>query len=633
MLVFTAVTLLSTPLVRIVNAGTVNISSEYVVFAWNDLGMHCLNPSYDKAVILPPYNDLFAQVVRRGATPQVVTSGITVEYRVINNTYSSGKKDFGQFWQYSQKLFGGTPPVDKGLNLVDPDVHNGLSGKMLAKGDHFVADGIPVVPIDDAGVWNPYQVAEITVKDSTGKVIAQTRTTIPTSDEINCAKCHGTDPFTDILRKHDQMHGTTLEADAPVLCSGCHASPVLKTVAQGGAKGYLSAAIHGSHANRGATCYDCHPGTKTKCSRSNAHTNDAGNCEKCHGGMATVASSITSGGRVPWVDEPKCSTCHTGVAQVDSGNVLFRNAQGHGGMFCSACHGSPHAMVPAREASDNYQAMQYQGAAKTIGSCGACHSDSRGEGLGEFLGEHGGSNPQRQSACNVCHTSVSTTSTSMWPHNYQWGSTAGGGGTGSTVSAVSISASSSSVTAGSPVTFSAAASGGSGSYQYSFRLSGPGTSGQVVKQAYSSSNQWAWTPSAADVGANTVTVWARNAGSTDTYQATNSMQVTVTAAQTVQPVKMVSLTSTPSSPVRVGTTVTWKGAASGGTGRYEFRFLVYNGSWKTVRDWASSSTYYWTPTRSGNYQIMCQVRAAGSEGSYADSIKSPVYSVTRSTSR
>ena len=26
----------------------------YVVFAWNDLGMHCLNPSYDKAVILPP---------------------------------------------------------------------------------------------------------------------------------------------------------------------------------------------------------------------------------------------------------------------------------------------------------------------------------------------------------------------------------------------------------------------------------------------------------------------------------------------------------------------------------------------------------------------------------------------------
>ena len=29
-------------------------SSDYVVFASNTLGMHCLNPTYDQAVILPP---------------------------------------------------------------------------------------------------------------------------------------------------------------------------------------------------------------------------------------------------------------------------------------------------------------------------------------------------------------------------------------------------------------------------------------------------------------------------------------------------------------------------------------------------------------------------------------------------
>lgn len=525
----------------VANAGQVSMSSAYVVFAWNDLGMHCLNPSYDKAVILPPYNNLYVQVVKRGATPQKVTSGITVEYRVLNNTYSYGKKEFGQFWLYSQKLFGGTPPMDKGLNLVDPDVHNGLSGQMLAKGDHFVADGIPVTPIDDAGIWNPYQIAEITVKDLSGEVLATTRTTIPTSDEINCARCHGADAFGDILKKHDAMHGTTLVKDAPVLCSGCHADPVLGTGNSNGATSYLSAAMHGSHATRGAACYDCHPGNRTKCSRSNAHTNDAGNCEKCHGTMADVAGSITTGGRVPWVDEPKCATCHTGVAQVDTGNVLYRNAQGHGGMYCSACHGSPHAMVPAREASDNYQAMQYQGAAKTIGSCGACHSNPRGEGLGEFLEEHGGSSPSRQSACNICHTSVSMTDTSKWPHNYQWGATATGGGTGDDdgggtgggqvypVSSASLSASSSSVNAGSTVTFTASASGGSGSYEYSFRLKGPGTDGTVTKQGYSTASKWNWTPTRADAGTNTVTVWARNTGSNATYEAYATYTVTVKA--------------------------------------------------------------------------------------------------------
>lgn len=31
-------------------------SSNYILVAWNDLGMHCLNPTYDTAVILPPYN-------------------------------------------------------------------------------------------------------------------------------------------------------------------------------------------------------------------------------------------------------------------------------------------------------------------------------------------------------------------------------------------------------------------------------------------------------------------------------------------------------------------------------------------------------------------------------------------------
>jgi hypothetical protein len=132
-----------------------------------------------------------------------------------------------------------------------------------------------------------------------------------------------------------------------------------------------------------------------------------------------MASSITNGTKIPWVNEPKCSNCHTGVADVDTGATLYRNAKGHGGMYCAGCHGSPHAMVPTSKASDNYQALQYQNKAKSIGSCGACHEEgSKGEGLGEFLEEHGGGG--RSSACNVCHTVITTTNTANWPHRYQW---------------------------------------------------------------------------------------------------------------------------------------------------------------------------------------------------------------------
>jgi hypothetical protein len=393
-------------------------NSEYSVFAWNDLGMHCLNPSYDKLVILPPYNNVMVQVVKRGNPPEVVTSGLTVTYKLTNNTSSYNKRSYGGFWDNANKLFGATLANDIGLK------GKGLSGDMDAAGDYFIAEGIPVVPVNDAGTWNPYQVAEITVKDGTGAILAQTQTTVPTSDEINCAKCHGsTNAFDDILLKHDSEHGTNLSAAAskPVLCASCHPSPALGI--NTGSQMYLSRALHGSHATRGASCYDCHPGTTTKCNRSLAHTADDGNCTTCHGDMAKVASSIATEGRVPWANEPACATCHTGVTGVSTGTALYRKSQGHGDLYCSACHGSPHAMYPSREVSDNYQSKQYQGftsTVKTIGSCGVCHDSSRGENnSGEFSEKHGGTNPEKVIGCRACHTSIPS-NTAGWPHAYTW---------------------------------------------------------------------------------------------------------------------------------------------------------------------------------------------------------------------
>jgi len=409
------------------NENITTTNDEYVVFAWNDLGMHCLNPSYDKAVILPPYNTVWGVVIKRDIYPEIITNNITVDYSILNNTYSYGKTDnfgadFGQFWDNVTDLFCTTLEQNKGLNLADPEIHNGLSGSMIAKSDHWVVDGIPVTPVDDNENWNPFQIGVITAKDTDGKMIAETRTTVPTSDEINCSRCHGTDAFSDIIDEHDDENSTNLAGMQPVLCANCHGSPALGAITRGSSGKYLSEAIHGTHASRGANCYDCHPGPQTKCSRSKAHTDADGKCTDCHGSMADVANSISSNSRIPWVNEPACTDCHSNtIAEVGTGATLYRNATGHGGLYCAVCHSSPHAMLPSTKTSDNYQSQQYQNSDKTIGSCGVCHNDSKGDDeIDEFADKHGGNNPDKPIGCHICHTSIPSANTTEWPHNFQW---------------------------------------------------------------------------------------------------------------------------------------------------------------------------------------------------------------------
>ncbi|HYQ47468.1 MAG TPA: hypothetical protein VEP69_00255, partial [Thermodesulfovibrionales bacterium] len=238
------------------------LTSKYQVIGWNDLGMHCISPSFKEMAILPPYNNLFVQVIQKGDPPQLATTGITVEYSIRNNTTVAGKTNF---WQYVQQLFGVNPPEGTGLT------GNGLSGTMQLVGDHFEATGIPILPFNDSMVWNPYQTAIVKVKNASGTVIASTKVVIPVSDEMNCAKCHGaTDTEINILTLHDSLSGTTLMTQRPVLCASCHSSNALGTPGAAGVKS-LSQAMHGKHASLGIFapgCYDCHPGRKTHCNRS-----------------------------------------------------------------------------------------------------------------------------------------------------------------------------------------------------------------------------------------------------------------------------------------------------------------------------------------------------------------------------
>jgi hypothetical protein len=337
--------------------------TKYTVLGYNDLGMHCMNQDFSEICILPPFNTLKAQVIRRGEEPTIP-----------GNTVSTTKTNF---WDFAPALFGVTLPANIGLT------GNGLTGTMLPTGNRdWAATGIPITPLDDTFQNNPFQLSQILVKDKRGRKLAETVAVVPVSWEINCNLCHNTPGIsvaTDILRKHDQLHGTTLEQQKPVLCASCHADPALGAPGVPGVSAF-SHAMHGSHADRmGAvsylnnSCYACHPGVNTECQRD-VHLPLGITCVNCHGDMSAVANV----NRMPWVDEPSCAQCHKLMKpqfDYEEPGKLFKDSKGHGGIFCSACHGPQHATGPATTDPDNAQAILKQGHAGVINDCRVCHTE------------------------------------------------------------------------------------------------------------------------------------------------------------------------------------------------------------------------------------------------------------------
>jgi len=164
--------------------GSPPLSGEYVLLGWNDLGMHCYNKDFSNLGVLPPYNTLWAQVIRRGDPPQIVTQGISISYYFPENTYSVGKSNF---WDYAQDLFGVSLAPNIGLT------GKGLTGLMDVKADHFVAEGIPLTEYNDKDWINrqPYQLATLEAHDlMTGKIVASNQIVAPVSTEMHCNYCH-----------------------------------------------------------------------------------------------------------------------------------------------------------------------------------------------------------------------------------------------------------------------------------------------------------------------------------------------------------------------------------------------------------------------------------------------------------
>lgn len=355
-------------------AGTVPLATSHALIAWNDLGMHCMDNDYSVFGILPPYNNLHAQLVDR-ATGSLVTSGVTITYEATAdtrgsvNTTSVGKTNF---WSYVLSLFGVSLAPNTGLAgnpapgaAPAPLVYDPAAG-------YWKAEGIPIIPTDDAGQTNYYPMVKVTAKNAGGTILASSKTVLPVSNEMTCKGCHSSygmgidampvggwvldasfekDWKLNILRIHDEknfgnplyaavyaaalsavsydatgLENTVRNSGKAVLCAKCHASNALGTAGAAGTKP-LTEAIHFWHAHviqdstglplddntaDRTACYVCHPGSVTQCLRGvmgNAKDASGNPAIQCQSCHGNM-SAVGSPSRRGWIDLPDCGQCH-----------------------------------------------------------------------------------------------------------------------------------------------------------------------------------------------------------------------------------------------------------------------------------------------------------------------------------
>ena len=376
------------------NSG-VNLNATHQVLAFNDLGMHCADLDYSTFVILPPFNVVHSHVIERGSPPRILDdTQIDLSYRAavdasgsINTTSQNqaGAVQKSNFWDINPKtnnsyvfdLFGLNPPADEGLAFGQamPGILNSYAANNPQAFNHFdankqwfAADGVPILPIDDAGQQNAYPLMRVSATLPEGATVASLDVVLPVASEADCQNCHelgqvgardanpnyifADDPNDlnsvlqaakhNILALHDAEHRTNLLNETPVLCARCHYSAALDLAGTGPTvdqKGQptMSAVMHGHHGEltdpntntplfptNGTleqTCYQCHPGKVTKCLRG-AMGGAGIDCVDCHGSMLAVGRDT----REPWIDEPRCESCHTGDAVNNDGTIRLSQA-------------------------------------------------------------------------------------------------------------------------------------------------------------------------------------------------------------------------------------------------------------------------------------------------------------------
>ncbi|HEY7285520.1 MAG TPA: hypothetical protein VH497_08765 [Vicinamibacterales bacterium] len=178
---------------------------------------------------------------------------------------------------------------------------------------------------------------------------------------------------------------------------------------------------------------------------------------------------------------------------------------------------------------------------------------------------------------------------------------------------------------GTPVTWTAGVGDPSVTMEYQFFVYSSSTSQWTQVQAYSAQKTYLWTPVAVDTYG--VQVWARQVGSTVTYDtfASTGMLGIVSA-----PAQMVSLTTNTVLPAAAGTTIKWTAGATGGTAPLEYQFWRQNGgTWTMVQDYSSQNTYSWITTAGdvGQHAIQARVRSIGSTSAFESQLTTGVFNI------
>ncbi len=336
------------------------IAQNHIVIGWNDLGMHCSNKDFSSFVVLPPFNNIHAQVVQVGDAinpPVVVTSNLRVSYEIPGNTYSVGKTNF---WDYTFPLFGVNLPPNIGLAGA------GLTGDMTIQENYFYVTGVPLTPFTDADLVNedPFQLGLLKLYDQSNNLLASIQPVVPVSNEINCVRtgCHASAQA--ILDQHGPEAGFDPNG-GPILCASCHSSNALGTPGHPGLPS-LSQAVHEHHGGITNDCYKCHPVTQYAMSSGRDEhetriclSDVSWECDECGRKYRQWPGTVVARTIL------RATACH-GANYAEEPGKLFRQSRGHGGLFCSACHGEPHAIVTSRVARDNAENITLQGYAGTF---------------------------------------------------------------------------------------------------------------------------------------------------------------------------------------------------------------------------------------------------------------------------
>src|SRR5207248_1400908 len=145
---------------------------------------------------------------------------------------------------------------------------------------------------------------------------------------------------------------------------------------------------------------------------------------------------------------------------------------------------------------------------------------------------------------------------------------------------------------GTVVTLTGSAAGCS-SPTYEFWIQPPGGAWQIV-QAYSPAASATWNTTGLAVGTYLFDIWARQSGSSASWEAHISPNPTYTLQAAGGSCSTVTFAASPASPQSPGPLVTISGVASGCTQpTYEFWIQPPGGSWQVLQGYSSAPSAPW----------------------------------------